>query len=180
MIDLSSLRSQSPQLRVNRRRRDDRPHRSPCRRPHGERRQLPAPRPRHRQSAEHQNPGSGGLTTQNSGLVLARRFGRILNRRRQSTTRTARSRSARRSPDEHAGLIGVVEVIRPAVDLIARRRGCSGRATRTSRTCTRRLRGASTPRAGTDCNARSPLRRICPGARPTMFPSRPLAKRGTK
>ena len=39
--------------RPSRRRRDDRPHRPPRRRPHPQRRQLPAPRTRHRQPPQH-------------------------------------------------------------------------------------------------------------------------------
>ena len=47
--------------RPSRRRRDDRPHRPPRRRPHPQRRQLPAPQPRHRHPAQHQNPRHGRL-----------------------------------------------------------------------------------------------------------------------
>ena len=43
--------------RPSRRRRDDRPDRPPRRRTHPEGRQLPTPRTRHRQPAQHQDPG---------------------------------------------------------------------------------------------------------------------------
>ncbi len=70
--------------RPSRRRCDDRPHRPPRGRPHVERRQLPAPRTRHRQSSEHQNPRSGRLTErQPGGLVFTRRNGLLFERRRQ-------------------------------------------------------------------------------------------------
>ena len=50
--------------RPGRRRRDDRPDRPPRRRPHPQRRQLPAPQPRHRQPPQHQNPEPGRLEPQ--------------------------------------------------------------------------------------------------------------------
>src|SRR5262245_12687903 len=49
--------------RPGRRRRDDRPHRAPRRRPDPQGRQLPAPQPRHRHPAQHQNPRPGRLET---------------------------------------------------------------------------------------------------------------------
>ena len=51
--------------RPSRRRRHDRPHRPPRRRPHPQRRQLPAPQPRHRHPAQHQNPRHGRLKPTN-------------------------------------------------------------------------------------------------------------------
>ena len=69
--------------RPGRRRRDDRPDRPPCRRAHHERRQLPAPRTRHRQPAKHQNPEPGRLEPQPGGLVFNRHNGPRFKRRRQ-------------------------------------------------------------------------------------------------
>ena len=71
--------------RPSRRRRDDRPHRPPRRRPHPERRLLPAPRTRHRQPPQHQNPRTGKLETTTGGPIFGRRIGLKFERRRHES-----------------------------------------------------------------------------------------------
>ncbi len=57
----------------SRRRRHDRPHRPPCRRPDPARRKLPTTRQRNRQPAQHQDTEPGRLDTPTGGLIFDRR-----------------------------------------------------------------------------------------------------------